>query len=131
MFLNYLSELEKKNYLDLALAAAHCDGAIPEAEANLIEQYKVEMHLEYEPVLRPVDEILAAFSVASENTKKIIFFELLGLMFADNVYNENETHFMSQIAAAFNINSEFIGKSKKLLADYLSVYKEIIKLIRE
>ena len=104
MFLNMLNEQEKQEYLNLVVLAAHINGVLEDEEKIMIRGYQREMGLTNDaiPVCSELDEasVFRGFSESEVSHKKIVLFELIGLLLCDNEYDEDETRFVIRFCDA-------------------------------
>ncbi|RXT02773.1 TerB family tellurite resistance protein [Ammoniphilus sp. CFH 90114] len=129
MFLNQLQEQEKKAFIELAHLVAMADGYLNEKERELIELYKHEMGISEEYALQdlPLDSILAQFE--TEASKNIAFIEVLGLIFADGGYNDEERKIVKTIKQGFGFTPEKYETCKAWVRRIQDVYAEGLSLI--
>jgi tellurite resistance protein len=131
MFLNQLTEEEKKAFLEMAHHVAEVDGMVNEQEQLVMEMYKQEMELEGYVILnKSLDETLSVFS--SEKSKNIALLELIGLVFADNSgYNDAEREVMKEIKQSFGLSIEKYESYKAWIHQFNEVYQKGLVLINE
>jgi tellurite resistance protein len=122
MFLKSLQEVYKKSMIDLAYFVANIDGNFAEKEKAIITEYQYEMHSNYHPSKKNLDEILASLSGASEVEKKIIFLEIAGLVRVDGIIKESEKHFLSKIATKFGLANSASDESLKIINELNIAY---------
>ena len=73
-----------------------------------------------------MDEIVATYAESKEHIKKIILFEIIGLLFADGVFDQKEQAFLSKYAAEIGLDSYVVDKQIELMEKYLTVVHEIM-----
>lgn len=132
MFLNYLSKENKERFLNLCVHAALSNGAVENEEKEMIVAYCREMDIpEHIPeVSGSVEEALDDFiKNSSEVEKKIVLIELLALVKADNLYDENEKAFMEKIADSMDIKAGILDKINSLLEIYNTVCMELFTTV--
>ncbi len=121
MFLAKLNKEEGENFLELCFHLANVDGEYHQYEKNLLHLYAEEMRL-YNYCLKKKadkDTLIKYFSSKSEETRKIVYFELTGMAFIDGKYEKNEIHLLKEIQQAFNISDELSENIKKMLYEDL------------
>lgn len=128
MFLNVLELPEKKAFLKLAHLVARVDGIINEDEEKIIATYLKEMQVpEFEFENLPLDSIISFFE--KESSKNIVFIEILGLIFADGTYSEEERVVLKQIKQAFGFTPEKYAQYKSWVQKINETYQEGLHLI--
>lgn len=128
MFLGILSKENKERFIHLCSIAAAADGIVVEAEKNMVFAYCREMNIkEYMPEeIRPLDELLNEIkNDSSDQERRIIAFETLGLFSADDEYALEEEELMKKIIDTLEIDKISFAHTLSLLNIYKSVYKEI------
>ena len=128
MFLGILSEENKERFINLCGIAATADGMVVEAEKNMVFAYCREMNIkEHMPAAtRSLDELLNEIkNGSSEQERRIIAFETLGLFSADDEYAPEEEELMEKIIDTLEIDKTSFAHTLSLLNVYKSVYKEI------
>lgn len=131
MFLNQLSEKEKESFASLTIHAAKANGVIEQEENIMMQEYCNEMNILYVDIddATAMDEIVGVFVNSSERVKKIVLLELLGLMYADGTYDNEEKTFVDNFAVKIGFNVETITKINEVLIEYLDVTKKILKIL--
>ena len=134
MFLNSLNPTEKDNFMKLAVAVIKVDGIVEESEKQILSAYANEMHI---PVCNldeqsNADNIIKEFAVNSTlQTKRIVFLELLALVFADGNYTAEEKALVQQIASAFELDKAFIEQAINTEDAYMAVYMSLVNLVEK
>lgn len=129
MFLSHLSNSSKELFLKLCINAAKANNVVEEQEQAIIKAYCHEMNVPYlnnfETV--PFDALLSQIKELPTVEKKIIIFEILALMKADNVYDSDEIQFINKLANACGFSEKSIEKYMDLLNTYTSLCKILYK----
>ena len=133
MFLNMLNEQEKQEYLNLVVLAAHINGVLEDEEKIMIRGYQREMGLTNDaiPVCSELDEasVFRGFSESEVSHKKIVLFELIGLLLCDNEYDEDETRFVIRFCDAAGMPLDEAETISQLAVRYFNVITEIAESI--
>ncbi len=133
MFLNVLSDDEKKAFLELAFKLANSDSDYSESEVALVNQYRKEMSLTREMYeIRGVDcdHCLKVLSKSTQNVKNIIYFELLALAMCDENLDKKEIELLDEIKKSFGIDEIKAFKIAELIKTLTDTYKEINGLLK-
>ena len=131
MYLGMLSSEEKDLFLQLAISIASVDGDYNDVEKTMINSYCIEMgvnnSVEKE---KSISSIIERFSIIStEQTKKIVLFEAIGLALSDRNYDKKEEKTIIDIAKTFNIDIQFVEESKKIVKEFFDFQQRINNLV--
>jgi len=132
MFLNVLSEENKKIFIDLAIVVACADDSFDPEEKDLIEAYKQEMGIEYyHPEVRTeINSIISNIVLScTEKEKRIVVFEIIGLAKSDKIYDSREKELVNRIATAIGVDSVYIGECELLIDEYLSLHEKLLQVV--
>lgn len=131
MFLQSMSNKQKDLFMKLAIKVAEAKGVAEIAEKNLLKTYGIEMGITplYETDSNTNDIIRELANISNEKTKKIIIFEILGLMTSYSDFNDMEKKFVDDLAKAFSISNEQCDEMLKFLKEYSELYGKIANLI--
>jgi len=135
MFLKALNEEEKRNFLKLAFFIAKSDEDYAEDEKIMIEEYKYEMNLDFDPEsddsLTDVSSLIESFSGSDKQTIKKIFIELNGLVLADEKFVISEKEILQQFMEKYNLSEEHLKQTQDWIMRLNSLYVEGIALIEQ
>ncbi len=133
MYLNYLSIEEKGIFMELAYNLVYADGKYDEQERLTIENYCHEMNMDsfYERIGISVDDCIKSLGKSSNESKKIIIFELMALAIVDGDYSTEERKIIKKILDANGIDDEFANSVEQLLYKYIDWQKNMNNLIFE
>ena len=133
MFLNLLTNEEKHHFLSLAALAANINGSLAEEEEELINSYRREMNLSAESVAIDSDhseESVFGFFAASEKShKKIVLFEVVGLLTCDSSFDDDERSFVCRLSQAIGLSADETDTISQLALRYFDVVVEIASSI--
>lgn len=128
MFLGILSKENKERFIKLCGIAVAADGKVVEAEKDMVFAYCREMNIkEHMPEETcALDELLNEIkNGSSDQERRIIVFETLGLFGADDKYAPEEEELMKKIIDILEIDKTSFAHTLSLFNVYKSVYKEI------
>jgi len=110
MFLHLLNKVQEHLFLELAIKAAEVNGIVTDEETKMIDEFAREMMIEPFYVLdSSVEDILDKIdNLSFRKVKKICLFEVLGIMFSDSEYDDEEKKFMLETIDKFNIERESV-----------------------
>lgn len=129
MYLAELPENEKKYFWKLANLMVGVDGNITETEVAMLEEYRKELNLRgFEPVSVNMDEIISGLQLCEKKNRKIIFFELLGLVYADKDYSDDEKRVMRRLKESFGISDEEERIMNRAVESIMNAYLDLGKM---
>jgi len=134
MFLNYLEEDNKERFLKVCIHAALANGLFEEEEKDMLGAYCREMDIEEHipETSESFDKLLKEiFDNATMVERKIFTLEVLALVQADGVYDEDEKNFMEKLTSNLGISDDILLKLNGLLEKYLEVGADMYSLIFE
>jgi hypothetical protein len=93
-----------------------------------LKQYWTELENEYE-VYSPreiiLDDEIEKLRTSDERTKRIICFELSGLILADSDYSKEEKDMIELICRKLDISNEMLSKMERCIQEIMKAYKEL------
>lgn len=126
MFLQVMNNEEKKNFLEFIYKIANIEGDYAAEEQEIIENYKVELGLSEILDTSDIEGLINYFSIKTDELKKIILFEIIGLINADEKIVKEEEELLNKVIVSFGLESETVEKintaAKKLQAVYDEIY---------
>lgn len=127
MYLNRLSSQMKFVFLELALHLSKTDGKLSYAEKDVIDDHCNEMRIDNNHYQNDMtlEEAIEFVKSAPEEEQRIIYFELIYLVMADNLYHENEREFMKSFEAVLGIHNSVVQE----VFDMVSAYRNVISQI--
>lgn len=127
MLLNELTPAEKKAFWNIANVLASVDGNAPEEE-SILKQYSEEMGTGFDlidPVGIDITAELNSVSTGSFKSRKIMYFELFGVAYADTQFDEREKKILDDACAVLEIPDDV----RKVLEDsVICIYDTYRKL---
>ncbi len=131
MFLNLLSDTEKKAFLGLSYHAASANGVVEETETLMIQEYCKEMNIEYEESDAKIDynSVIEVFKGSDIKHKKISFIEIIGLLYSDGKYDETERNFAKNYANKIGLADDDVEQLSELIKEYLRLINRIYSAI--
>ena len=131
MFLHTMTDKQKNLFMKLAIKAAEANGIVELEEKNMLKAYGIEMGIKpiYETDSNTEDIIAELNAICDDKTKRIIVFEVLGIMISDSEYDEEEKNFVNEMISAFSIPSDQKDEMLGVLKEYANVFKKISNLI--
>jgi tellurite resistance protein len=132
MFLHLLVDKEKEAFIDLARLAAGCNNDITDEQEIMLEQYCDEMGISF-PMshAKSLDEIIDFFKESSYQNRKMVVFEIIGLLFSDGNFDENEMAFVKKMAIALGVSKETVEEMFELNTRYLAILHDILCIIQD
>ena len=122
MLLDELTPEEKKAFWNIANVLASADGRALEEE-SILEQYNEEMGTGFEyPDASQIDikNELESIRASSSKNRKIVYFELYGVAYADTSFDDREKKILDEVCLALSITDdvrEILESSVKTIFD--------------
>ena len=132
MYLEMLTEKERKLFLDLAYQAMECDGEISQEEIETIKSYEVECQLlGYTRTQRTEKECLKLLKQSEMSHCRIILIELTGIWSADNEWKDAELAMMDRVAAGLGISVTLASRIRRWSREFREIIADGFKLLSE
>ena len=131
MLLDELSLEEKKAFWNIANVLAAVDGRTA-SEESILNQYKEEMGVDFELIDSADIDIkneLAKLGASSIRNRKIVYFELFSVAYADTEFDEKEKGILDEAYAVLGISSndrEFLESSVKTIFDTYKTLGDVL-----
>lgn len=128
MFLGELNDVCKKAFWRLSNYMIAVDSEIEESEMAMLNEYKKELRCNYEVEkvsAEEASEILKELSTCDSRTKKIIYFELLGLAYADADYAKEEKSAMRELQSSLGVSDSEVAELTDCVAAIMDTYKRL------
>ena len=125
MFLHRLSEPEKKSFLQLVHHIARSDGKFAKREQEVIDQFCAEMridNIDYKESDFDLQATLNQFK--SDEAKKIVLLEAMGLVYCDDVLATQEEAVLKKITKAYNISDTYAVFARSWAKSALQMFEQ-------
>lgn len=132
MFLSYLKDTNKENFLKVCVHAAISNGIFAEEEKEMIDAYCREMSIEVHvpDTQEPFSELMQTIlDNTTPKERNIFVLEILALVKSDGVYDDKERMFMKTFIKGLNVSESDLSKFEELLAKYTEIGKELYAAI--
>jgi len=129
MLLDELAAEEKKAFWNIANVLASVDGRVLEEE-SVLKQYNDEMGTGFDfidPASVDVSKELENISSGSLRNRRIVYFELYGVAYADTELDERERKILDNVCSVLKIEDEV----KKTLEDSVRTVYDTYKNLGE
>ena len=132
MYLEMLTEKERKLFLDLAYQAMECDGEISNEEQEMITSYEVECQLQgYKRTQRTEKECVKMLKQSEMPHRRIVLIELTGIWSADNEWKDAELAMMDRVAAGLGISATIASRIRRWSREFRAIIADGFKLLME
>ena len=132
MYLEMLTEKERKIFLDLAYQAMECDGEIAKEEMETIKSYEVECQLQgYKRTQRTEKECIKLLKQSEMSHRRIVLLELTGIWSADNEWKDAELAMMDRLAAGLGIPVAVASRIRRWSREFREIIADGFKLFME
>lgn len=125
MFANLMDREEKGKFLELVYKIANCDQNYADEEEELVNNYKIELGLTSIPETDSIENILKYFGDKGDQIKKIIFFELYGMIMADGLIADKEEKILMQIKENFTLDEVIYENLMNAAIDLQKAYDAV------
>lgn len=129
MFLNRMTEEEKRSFLGLAAAFVRCDDALSEQETALIQCLAAEAGVSTSEVPTSAAPISLARVFKSRSSRVCALLELVGLGHADSDYSTDESQFVQQLSSEWGMSEAEVALLENWVLRLLAVMEEAEALI--
>ena len=131
MFLDLLTNEEKEWFMDLAIKAVESNGKIAKEETVMLRTFANEMKISpRSSTNEELKTILQNFeNNSSKKSKRIVLFELIGILFADNEFDDLERNFLSEVSNSFEIAESDKNEMISEISKYSELFNEICKIV--
>lgn len=129
MFLQVMNKEEKEKFLELVYKVANIDGEFAEEEQEIIDSYKAELGIPVIPESSDIEGLLKYFSDKASEIKKIVLFEIIGLINADDKIDVNEKMVLEKMQDVFGLKKEMVDKIQDAARRLQEVYDEVYEAI--
>lgn len=130
MYLHLLSEANKASFMAIARAVCAADGNFSDSERFMLEVYAKEMGLSsIESTIEETKAITILAETGTNQEKRIVVMELVGLSLADSDFSAEERAFLQTIVEKFNISEEFVSQCENAVGRYLDLQNEFNQLV--
>ena len=127
MLLDQLTLEEKKAFWNIANVLASADGRAL-AEESILEQYNDEMSTGFEyPDASQIDinNELQSIKNSSAKNRKIVYFELFGVAYADTEFTDREKNLLDEICLDLAITDDVRGTLENSVRTIFDTYKKL------
>lgn len=132
MYLNRLSLEQRELFLDLCIHAAMANDVFQQEEKELVDQYCIEMQMT-EPRYTADHDFDTALSrlkeISTQQEIKMILLEVLGIILADNVFDDDEQVFMNDFIQKIGVSRECLDDMVTSLEKLKTLYSHIDALV--
>ena len=127
MYLSRLSSQMKFAFLELELHLSKTDGQLTQDEKDVIDAHCDEMRIDnnYYQNEMSLNDVMEIIKGAAKEEQRIVYFEIVQLVMADNLYHENEREFMQDFEAILGIHNSVVQE----VFDMVSAYRNVISRI--
>lgn len=129
MFANVMNQSEKEKFLELIYKIAQCDEEYSEEEEEILNNYKAELGMENVNDTDTLEGLVTFFAGKSPELKKIVFFELYGMIMADRKIEKKEAELMEMIEKAFGLPESQYKDIISVAEDLRNVYERIYEVL--
>lgn len=116
MFLNQLGNEEGKKFFELANIAMNVDGIQHEDEKRILKFYEHDLMIEgYTLENNACEELLEFFSGKPDKIRKIVVFELMGVLCCDGEFPKVEQDWINNVANKLGVTEKFVQDAQTIV----------------
>ena len=133
MLLDELTMEEKKAFWNIANVLASVDGRVME-EVSILNQYNEEMGVNFafiDASLVDVKKEIESIKSSSLRNRKIVYFELFGVAYADTDFNDNEKAVLDEVSAGLDIAGDVREVLEQSVRTIYDTYRKIGEILEE
>ena len=132
MYLDVLTEDERKLFLELAWHAVECDGEVADEEKQVMESYQNECQMPgFVRSGITAEAALKELAVSERSHKKIVLLELMGIWGADGEWREEELAMMDKTASALGIPDSRVNRLRRWAREFRQMLVDGYQLVME
>lgn len=131
MFLQVMNREEREKFLELIYKVANIEGEYAEEEKELIDSYKNELELTEILDTGNIEGLIEYFSSKTTEMKKIILFEVIGLINVDDKIVKEEEDIFKKLVESFGVDNESVEKIEMVAKKLQQVYDEVYDILFE
>ncbi len=127
MLLDELSMEEKKAFWNIANVLASVDGRVMEEE-SILNQYNEEMGVNFafiDASLVDIDKEIESISSSSLRSRKIFYFELFGVAYADTEFDDKEKAILDKVSHGLGISDDIREVLEKSVTTIYDTYRKL------
>lgn len=128
MFLSALGNRQKELFRDISIFIAFSDGDYADSEKIVLNSYCTEMGIPYteQTTTKNIDEAIDEIvKISSDDDKKAIGFEIMGMVMADGVYEDSERVCVEKYSQKSGIPMERFDRMVNLVTKIYAMNDEI------
>lgn len=129
MFLQIMNTEEKEKFLEFVYKVANVEGECAEEEQEIINSYKNELGLSEISETSDIEGLIGYFSTKVDEMKKIVLFEIIGLINADDKIAKEEKDVLNKVVASFGLDNEVVERIKSAAKKLQDVYDEVYDVL--
>lgn len=134
MFLGLLNKGTKDLFLELSIHTALANRVLATEEEEIILQYCNEMNIPMKEIKKTMDEETLVFKLSNDISmveKRIVIIEIVALVLADEVYDEEEKEFLSRLIKSMGLDVKDLEEASNLVNRFNSVFEEMNNYINK
>lgn len=132
MFLSMLNSKQKDMFRELCVYLINVDNDVDEREVTMLQAYCDEMGIPFSEKVayNNMDDLMKDIcEISSESEKRIIAFELIGIVYADQLIKDEEYDCISTFSEISGIPATVMKRFEKSVKDIYTINSELINII--
>lgn len=134
MFLGLLNKGTKDLFLELSIHAALANRVLATEEEEIILQYCNEMNIPMKEIKKTMDEETLVSKLSNDILmveKRIVIIEIVALVLADEVYDEEEKDFLNRLVKSMGLDAKALEEASNLVKRFNNIFEEMNNFINK
>lgn len=129
MFLQLLNHEDKEKFLELIYKIANADGEFAEEEQEIVDSYKKELGILKIEDTSDIEGLIEYFWDKVMEIRKIVYFETIGLINADEKIENTENEIIEKMEQAFQLEKTTVKMIECVAKKLQEVYDEVYDVL--
>lgn len=134
MFLGLLNKGTKDLFLELSIHTALANRVLATEEEEIILQYCNEMNIPMKEIKKTMDEETLVSKLSNDISiveKRIVIIEIVALVLADEVYDEEEKDFLIKLVKSMGLDAKDLEEASNLVKRFNNIFEEMNNFINK
>ena len=129
MFADRLDAEARGKFLELVYKLASSDGGYGEEEQEIIDSYRNELSVQEIPDTGSIHELADYFGEREQYVKKIVLFEVCGIILSDHNVGENEQAAFDYVKEALALDEQVTEEIVSVANDFKIIWDRIADIV--
>ncbi len=132
MFLTQLNTEQKTLFLDMCILCAMADEDFMDSEKHILAEYCKEMNIPYTeiPTQKSFSDVVDRIvDISTDTERRMIGLELMGMVMADGIYQEEEQAYIATYSAASGLSMDTMEEMRTLVEKVYGLKDDIERIV--